>query len=81
VEAIVRAQIRARDWDGAVKTLRPLSWEKATVVEDLAFAMTRAGERKRAVELTAETDFPVVRARAYLGIARGLGEQRSKEKP
>jgi RNA polymerase sigma factor (sigma-70 family) len=81
LESIVHAQIKARDWPGAVKTLRPLSWEKADVVEDLALAMTRAGETDRAVDLTAETDFPVVRARAFLGIARGLAERKSQGKP
>jgi RNA polymerase sigma factor (sigma-70 family) len=81
VELIVRAQVKAHDWAGATKTLQPLTWEKANVVEELAYAMTLAGEVNRAAELPGEKDAPVVRARAFLGIARGLADLKAKEKP
>jgi RNA polymerase sigma factor (sigma-70 family) len=78
---VARAQLKARDWDGAIKTLEPLTWEKADLFEDLALAMTLAGEPSRALELTADTYLPVVRARAFLGVARGLAQLKAKGKP
>jgi RNA polymerase sigma factor (sigma-70 family) len=78
--AIANAQIKAGDGTGALKTVDSLTWEKGSVFEQLALTMTLAGESNRAAELTTESDNPLLRARAFLGIARGLAQLKTKDK-
>lgn len=80
LSSIAKAQVKARDWAGALKTVKPFTWEKAGVFEELALAMTLAGEANRAAELTTDSDPPLLRARAFLGIARGLAQTKANEK-
>jgi RNA polymerase sigma factor (sigma-70 family) len=74
------AQSRRGDWAGAFATLRtfgPGSPWGYQVVERLSEAGARAGKGKEVAALARALTDPLLRSRAYLGLARGLTKEKA----
>jgi RNA polymerase sigma factor (sigma-70 family) len=72
VFSIAEAQLYMRDWQAALKTAQSLGWRKDQFLQKLAHAQTAAGQAKEVMAWASKADLPLLRARAYLGVARGL---------
>ena len=67
-----KAKLFLRDWPAALKTVEPLERHKGEFLQKLAHAQTQASQAKEVMEWAAKADLPVLRARAFLGVARAL---------
>jgi hypothetical protein len=72
VQSVAEAQMRMRDWAAALKTVEPLGKQGSAFLQKLARAQTAAGQSEAVTQWAAQADLPLVRARAYLGVAWGL---------
>jgi RNA polymerase sigma factor (sigma-70 family) len=72
VLSIAEAQAAMQDWSAALKTAESVGRQKGDFLQRLASAQTAAGQGQECMAWAARTDLPMLRARAYLGVARAL---------
>lgn len=78
---VVKVQIAAGDLAGALRTSRALQiddFRAGLTSEAIAFAQARAGDASGVLAWAEATPSPYVKARALVGMIRGLSEKRAK---
>jgi RNA polymerase sigma factor (sigma-70 family) len=70
--SVAEAQMRMGDWSAALMTVEPLGKLQSAFLQQLARAQAAAGQSETVMDWAAEEDVPLLRARAYLGVAWGL---------